>query len=94
MAARLEQERLQARKARLIKQNDLHRENLQAELENLRGAADWMERGFAFYRSASRLKSWIKPPESSRSRSSKNPLGKLVRGCVLGFRLWKNITRG
>lgn len=92
MAARLEQERLQARKARLIKQNDLHRANLQAEFENLRGAADWMERGFAFYRSAGRLKSWIKPPE--RFRSSTNPLGKLVRGCLLGFRLWKNITRG
>jgi hypothetical protein len=93
MAAKLEQERLQARKARLIKQNEMHRRNLQAEVENLRGAAEWMERGYDFYKAAGRLGIWSAPLVSSR-RKKRNSFAKLFHGCVLGFRVLKNLSKG
>jgi hypothetical protein len=74
MAARLEHERHQARKARLIKQNEMLRRDLQAESENLRGAVEWMERGYIFYKAAARVAKWAAPIGKKR-----NPFAKLLR---------------
>lgn len=90
MAATLEHERLQSRKARLIKQNEMHRRALRADLDELRGAANWLEQGFAFYRAAGRIRKWTAPRGSSE-KTKPSSLAKLFRGCVLGFRLWKNV---
>lgn len=88
MAARIEKQRSETRKARLIKQNEMHRRDLRAELQNLRNAAGWMEAGFAFYRTAGRIKNWTAPPPHGKKRST---LGQVFRGCMMGFRLWKNL---
>jgi len=86
MAARLKHQ-FETRKARLIKQNEMHRRNLQAELQNLRGAAGWMETGFSFYRAAGRVRKWTAPMRGKE----KSTLGRIFRGCLVGFRLWKNL---
>lgn len=92
MAARLEQERLQARKARLIKQNELYRRDLQAESENLRAAVEWIEQGYVFYKAAGRLRNWSAPFLSPRGQK-RTPLAKILQGCAFGFRLWRNFGK-
>lgn len=90
MAPRLEQERLKVRKARLIKQNEGYRQDLQDETENLRGAIEWMERGFIFYKAAKRIRKWTSPFSLFRSSKKRNPIATLLRGCAIGFRFWRN----
>ena len=58
MAARLEQERFKSRKARLIKQNEAYRRDLQDQAEDLREMTQWMERGYVFFKAADRLRNW------------------------------------
>ncbi len=89
MASKTELKRLQNRKARLIKQNDLYRRELQGEAGHLREGAEWIDRGYSFYKVASRLKiSLLSPFRSTKKQSG---IAKLWSGCTLGFRLWKNI---
>jgi len=92
MAARLEQERLQNRKARLIKQNEMYRRDLQGEAENLRGAAEWAERGYILVKTAGNIRNWIAP--LSRRGKKRNSFGSLLRGCAMGFRIWKSMRNG
>ena len=55
MAAKTKLEKRQARKERLIKQNDLYRRDLMAEEDHLRDGAEWIERGRGYYQLASKL---------------------------------------
>ena len=57
MAARIEQERLKSRKARLIKESEAFRRDLRDEAENLRDVTELVEKGYGFYvgRASTRL---------------------------------------
>ncbi len=90
MAATSELERLQIRKARLIKQNDTFRRDLLAEADSLRDAAGLIERGHSFYEAASRLGNW--PPFAMfRRRKKQSSIAKIVKGCAVGFRLLRGL---
>lgn len=91
MAAKLEQERLQTRKARLIKQNEMYRRDLQDDAENLRSAAEWAERGYILARTAGRIQNWLAP--FSGNKKKRNSLVLLLKGCSVGLRIWKNIKK-
>jgi len=88
MAAKLERQWLQVRKLRLIEQSELHRRNLKMEAENLRGSAQWLERGFVVFKKAGNIQKWFEP--RPRVGKKQNSLTTLLRGCALGFRLWKS----
>ena len=93
MAARTELERLQARKARLIKQNDLYRRELRGQSGHLREAAEWLERGHTFYKAAAQLGKWSSPLVFlSRKKKPHNSHSKLWNGCLLGFRLLRQLS--
>lgn len=84
MASRTELERLEARKARLIKQNDLYRRDLLAEADNLREAADLIDRGHGFYKAATRL-GGSSLFSLFRSKEKSTAVAKVWEGCVAGF---------
>jgi hypothetical protein len=65
MPSRKEIDQLKNRKARLLRQNDVLRRHLLEESENLRGAAEWIERGHSFYLSGKKIRSWTSPISTS-----------------------------
>ena len=68
MAAKTKLEKRQARKERLIKQNDLYRRDLMAEEDHLRDGVELIERGRGFYQAANRFKLLVSPLLLFRSR--------------------------
>jgi hypothetical protein len=65
---------------------------LQDEAENLRGAAEWAERGYVFAKTAGRIRNWFAP--FSQNKKKRNSFGTLLRGCAVGFRIWKSFREG
>lgn len=94
MAATTELERLQVRKARLIKQNDLFRRELRDEAGSLRLAAEWLERGHSFYRAAAQLggKSSTSPLRFFRRKKKGNSSSQLWKSFLMGFRVLRKLS--
>jgi len=89
MASRTELKRWENRKARLIKQNDLHRGDLLAEADNLRDVAALIERGHSLYRATMKIRSWTSPLSIFQGKKSSS-MGFLWKGCAAGLKLWQN----
>jgi hypothetical protein len=91
MAARIERERLKARKARLIKQSEMYRRDLRADADDLRDVAGWMERGYAFYKAAGRIRKWISPFSALHSKKKPSAAAKVLAGCAVGVKIWRKL---
>ena len=94
MATTTEVERLQARKFRLVQQNDVYRRNLAAEADNLRAAADLVERGVGFYQTVMRVKSWISPFFPQRKSKKRSSMAQLWLAGQTGLNLWRKFREG
>lgn len=89
MAEKKEIERLSARKAWLLQQNDSYRNNLRAESDNLREVCQLMERGHAFYRTATRLKAWMAPFSAFGIFRKKTLISGVMNRCLTGLKIWR-----
>lgn len=93
MATKRELERHALRKTRLIEQNDLHRQSLAAESDNLRQVANLVEKGHGFYQATRRLRTWVSPLLIIRSRK-KSVMQKIVSGSKWGLKLFQKWREG
>jgi hypothetical protein len=91
MAERIERERLKARKARLIKQSEMYRRDLRADVGDLREVSAWMERGYAFYQAARRIRKWTSPFVALHSKKKQSSTMKVLAGCAAGFKIWRKL---
>ncbi len=89
MAAKTKLERRDARKERLIKQNDLYRRDLMAEEHNLRDGAELVERGHSFYRLATKLTGGLSIFSPKRKKES--TVSKVWNGCTKGLNILRNL---
>jgi hypothetical protein len=90
MASRTKLKRLETRKARLIKQNDLHRGDLLDEADNLRDVATLIERGHSLYHATRKIRSWASP-FSIFGRKKSSTMGFLWKHCAGGLKLLQHL---
>lgn len=92
MAERLVKDPLLVRKARLIRQSEMLRRNFQAEAGNLRGTAEWIEKGYGFFRAAGGIRKWA--TLNLKRVKKRNSFVNILRGCEAGVQIWRNFKRG
>ncbi|MEO6337628.1 MAG: hypothetical protein ABIP71_12485 [Verrucomicrobiota bacterium] len=74
-----------------MKQNDVFRDELLAESDNLRGVAGLAERGRSFYQAALKVKKWTSP--FSFIRRSNGLTSKVLGSCVLGLKFLRQLRK-